>query len=138
MNGRRDADYQARQRAPLTAAELRALYSACPTPQVHDLIWEIRRLHAIQWEMFRVLEECIETPSRGRNAAHYLLERIGQIEPGILLALDNDWEARATPSSRYYGIRLHTSDRPRYLPPREPLSGVPARGLADGEAAKSA
>lgn len=125
MSGRRDVDYQARRRAPLTAGELRALYEASPTSQARDLIWEIRRLHAIQWEMFRVLEECIEAPSRGRNAAHYLLERIGQIEPGVLLALDNDWDARGTPSSRYYEIRAQPGARPCYVPPREP-SAPPA------------
>ncbi|MFA5491286.1 MAG: hypothetical protein WC284_19060 [Candidimonas sp.] len=67
---------------PLTDAELRALWAACPTPAMREALWEIRRLHSRLAYINDKAAMAAGGDTDALSSLHYFVAQIAE-EPGV-------------------------------------------------------
>lgn len=110
------ADTPQPNRRPLSAAQLRALYEAAPSPQLAAALWEIKRLREVVLKAFLDFERGVQLPGSQAAANVCYFSNVGlQHEPCVVEHLEAEWLKRATPGSRYFDQRTLRS-RPAHDP----------------------
>jgi gentisate 1,2-dioxygenase len=100
------SDTRQPSRRPLTAAQLRALYEAAPSPQLAAALWEIKRLREAVLKAFLDFERGVQLPGSQAAANVCYFSNVGlQGEPCVVEHLEMEWLKRATPGSRYFAQR---------------------------------
>lgn len=77
------------ERKPLTDAELRALWTACPRPEMREALWEIRRLHS---RLAYITDKAAMAAGGDEDALgslHYFVAQIVE-EPGVQTIIATD------------------------------------------------
>jgi len=99
-------------RTPRTAAQLRALYEAKPSPELAAALWEIHRLQKVvlaAWERFERI--CLQ-PEAAEQVSRIAAQVMGE-EPCVVAHLDSEWLRRSEPHTRYHHL-AHVLERPYY------------------------
>lgn len=110
------SDTRQPNRRPLTAAQLRAMYEAAPSPQLATALWEIKRLREAVLKAFLDFERGVQLTGSQAAANVCYFSNVGlQHEPCVVEHLEAEWLKRATPGSRYFDRR----DLPS-RPPHDP------------------